>query len=184
MADLIRQVLTMLPGVAREPGTDLPPGAEAWEIDAAEARLGLPFPPELVAWLRVCNGPNIGEGGIYGVSHRPVRSQIEIHHAYLPGWCRGGYLPVAGDGCGGDYVIATRPTAGGLFPVSFVDHEDHDLGRPSYLVASGWWRFLWFLFRHDRGDRGWPCRRAYVLEHDPALAGVESARFCWDGTGG
>ena len=183
MADLIRQVLTMLPEVEREPGTELPWGAEMWQIEATSARLGLPFPPELVDWLQVCNGPVIGPGGIHGVRPTvpPFARDIETHHGYLPDWCRPAYLPVAGDGCGSDYVIAAVPTCEGLHPVWFLSHVDRDRGRPSYLVASGLWSFLRFLFLEDLGDRGWPCEPSYILDLDPALNRIESAEFCWDG---
>jgi hypothetical protein len=107
---------------------------------------------------------------------------IESRHTRLPEWCRKEYLPVAGDACGSQYVIRSHLRDVGLFPVYFVDHEDFGtLNRPSYVVASGLWRFLWFYFRNDLGDRGWPCKESYVLKNDPTLARLKHATFCWDG---
>jgi hypothetical protein len=182
MSDAKHEALSMLPRLQRAPDDSLPPGTSLLHIQAAAARLGLPFPPELVDWLQVCNGPVVGQGGIFGL--RPDRTVVDIdsRQALLPEWCRREYLPVAGDGCGSRYVISSKPKGLGLFPVYFVDHQDYGvLDHPSYVVASGLWRFLCFYFRDDLGDQGWPCKESYVLRHDPALARLEHAEFCWGG---
>ena len=182
MTELKREVLNMLPRLQLGPDDSLPAGTSLWHINAASVRLGLPFPPELVDWLQICNGPLVGQGGVFGI--RPDESfvDVESRHTLLPDWCQREYLPVAGDGCGSQYVISSKPKGLGLFPVYFVDHGHHGtLDRPSYVVASGLWRFLWFYFRDDLGDRGWPCKEIYVLRHDPTLTGLENESFCWDG---
>jgi hypothetical protein len=65
--------------------------------------------------------------------------------------------------------------------VYFIDpYQDGGYGVPTYAVASGLWRFLWFLFRSELGDRSWPFDRAAVLVADPELAGVRGARLPWE----
>ena len=41
------------------------------------------------------------------------------------------------------------------------------------------WRFLWFLFQHELGDRRWPFDPEFVLSHDPQLDGVKGALLPW-----
>ena len=67
-------------------------------------------------------------------------------------WRDRGWLPVAGDGCGNQYVLVSHGIA--------------------YVVASDLWTFLRFLLLRETGDGRWPFDRRAVIAADPELAGL------------
>jgi len=59
-----------------------------------------------------------------------------------------GWLPLAGDGCGDYYVLASKSTVPSTPPtLLFIDQSDYHLA--AYAVASGLWHFLWFLLEDE-----------------------------------
>jgi hypothetical protein len=76
-----------------------------------------------------------------------------------------GWVPVANDGSGDHYVVDA-----GSGTVYFVDQADYDVA--AYAAASGLPAFLEFLLEGELGERRWPFDASYVLDRDPALAGV------------
>jgi hypothetical protein len=169
--DEVRRLAEIVP---REPGAPLAPGASDDEIDGFLRRTGLEIPPEVRGWLRFTDGPRIGPGGIYGLR------DFEHVYAFLPEFRDNRWLPLGTDGCGDYYVLALDSPDHPLQPVYFIDpYQEGGYGAPSYAVASGFWRFLRFLFKHELGERGWPFDVALVLAEDPDLARVTSARLPW-----
>lgn len=174
-------VIALLPLLSLAPEDSLPVGATPEQLTSFQQRVGVPLPTQLTEWLSICNGPCVGQGGVYGI--RPERPSLDIESclASLPAWCRSKFIPVAGDGCGSSYVLSVTPFEG-LNPVFFVDHEDQwELEEPSYAVASSLWHFLHFLFRKELGDKGWPFESQKVLKEDPDLFKVEKRLLAWNG---
>ena len=177
-------VIALLPLLPIAPDDCLPSGATDEQLISFQQRIGIIVPPQLLEWLSICNGPCVARGGVYGIG-RGVRRDpkfldIESRLASLPSWCGNNFIPVAGDGCGSEYVLSVTPVAG-INPVFFVDHEDDGvLEEPSYAVASSLWHFLHFLFREELGDEGWPFDSHKVLNEDPEILKVENRILAWN----
>ena len=93
-------------------------------------------------------------------------------------WKSKKWIPIAGDGCGNYYLLATSHEYGRGRPVFFVDtHEDPN--EPSYLVASDLWHFMSFLLRKELGESAWPFRKEFVVEEDPAIESYHGLRYPW-----
>jgi hypothetical protein len=186
------EALALLDQVPRDPsGTWPPTGASAWEIREFARRNDLRIPPELEDWLAICNGAGVGPGGLYGIE------EIDRELEYRPIWRRRGWIPLANDGSGNDYIFVIRNPPELSGPVFFLDHSGGELDPevldrvPTYVVASGLWTFLRFLFLSEVATRNnhklikkrddgtydfsecvrfyWPFDRERVLEADPDL---------------
>jgi len=172
-------------GLARRAATlnliepTLPPGASDAEIAGFEIRTGLTIPPAFREWLKFTNGPVIGAGGVYGIRTAHSITNIEPHYDWHPEWREKGWIPIAGDGCGDDYVIATQECNSQGHPVFFIDNHIDPL-EPAYIVASNVLSFLRFYLRADLGERGWPFDRAKVLAEDPAITEPTTADRPWE----
>jgi cell wall assembly regulator SMI1 len=171
------EVFRLVLAAVREPGTSFPGGADDAEIADLQRTVGLPLPPELVEWLRVCKGDAIGPGGLYGVRHDSRAVDMASMLELFPGWQERGWLPVAGDGNGDYYVLITGGELAGH--VAFIDQCDFD--ALDYIVASDLWTFLRSLLLADAGDRRWPFDRDHVLAVDPAMARVPADLQPWSG---
>ncbi len=168
--DEVRRLATIVP---REPGTSLPPGASDSQIDGFCFVRGIPIPTEVREWLQFSDGPCIGPGGVYGLG------DFKETYSFLPQFKEKLWLPLGTDGCGDYYVLALESEDKPLRPVYFIDPYVDGYGVPTYAVASEFWRFLWFLFQSELGDRRWPFNREHVLSHDPDLEKVKSALLPW-----
>lgn len=157
----------------------LPPGAGDAEIAGFEIRTGLTIPPAFREWLKFTNGPTIGAGGVRGVQTSHEADDIESHYDWHPEWREKGWIPIAGDGCGDYYVIATQEHNSQGHPVFFIDCHLDPL-TPAYIVASNVLSFLRFYLRRDLGERGWPFDRAKMLAEDPAIAEPTTADLPWE----
>jgi hypothetical protein len=157
--------------VPSPPGEPLAEGTSDEEIHRFSVRTGVSIPAELEQWLRFTNGPCIGPGGIYGISPRRRNLDIEQTYRFRPEWRSRNWIPIAGDGCGNEYILAADKKLGSSFPVFFFDHEQGDPTRIAYFVGSGLWSFLRFLLQHELGERRWPFNAEFVLESDPELSG-------------
>jgi hypothetical protein len=98
-----------------------------------------------------------------------------------PSWKDKGWIPVAGDGCGNYYVLATRGSGveTAKRPIYFVD-TSMDREKPAYVVASDLWHFLRFILRDELGRDYWPFKKYRVLEEDPDLEEAPGAPKPWD----
>jgi hypothetical protein len=153
------------------------------DIAALIARSGMHLAPELVDWLRLCNGLLLAGGELLGVPPAQVTT-IERMLELMPEWRERGWLPVGGDRCGDYCVLDAHTGPDGLRPVYFVDQAD--MLAPDYVVASGLWPFVRGFFHDtcvadDPGDITWPFDREHVLAEDPDLARYAGGvRFAWD----
>jgi hypothetical protein len=173
-------VIALLPLLPIAPGDYLPSGATEEQLISFQQRMGIIGPTQLLEWLSICNGPCVARGGVYGIRRDRQFLDIETRLASLPSWCGNNFIPVAGDGCGSEYVLSVTPVDG-LHPVFFVDHEDDGvLEEPSYAVASSLWHFLRFLFREELGDEGWPFDSHKVLNEDAEILKVENRLLAWN----
>lgn len=161
----------------------------AADVTAFERKHRLELPDELKGWLRHCDGAPVSPGGIYPLfSRSPDQASIDWYLESFPSWRDRGWIPIASDGCGDVFLLATRIRApGGTHPVFFLDQADFE--NPAYLVASGLWRFLYFLLKseleRDQGQHvSWPFDRDAVLTEDPDLAACSGMPFPWDTVGG
>ncbi len=188
MNELIREVLGMLDQVARDNEVTLPPGATDQEIVSFEGRTGLKIPAEIKAWLKICNGPRIPPGNLYGIAtHRKDKIKrsmdIEMVYSTWPECKRLRWIPLGGDGFGNCYVISVGEVSNNGHPVFFIDTIS-DYLKLHYSVASDVWHFLRFLLREGLGQEYWPFQKDRVLEEDPELENVSGAPKPWEKIGG
>ncbi len=171
--------MSLVHQVPREAGASISGGASEDQIHTLTEQLGFEVPEELRMWLRMCNAPPIGPGGLFGISPDNPSLDIAAHLALCPGWRDNQWIPIAGDGNGNYYVLAGHTDFGR--PIFFVDHEI-DLARPAYVVASDLWHFLRFLLREEQGIRYWPFDKQQVLADDPLLQSYSNAPWPWEAT--
>jgi hypothetical protein len=173
--DIRQDVADLVSRAVRAPEAPSPSGATDEDLAELQSRVPIPLPTPLRDWLRVCRGDAIGPGGVFGA--RPDDPSLDIGHrlAPHPEWLDLGWLPVAGDGNGDHYVLATTGQLAGR--VGFVDQTD--TGRIDYVVATDLWRFMRFLFRREAGERGWPFDRPMVTRLDPAMDEVPADLRPW-----
>lgn len=179
MSDVKQDVLSMMPRLKAPPGYEFPGGVSDFELRGFEERTGLLLPEELRDWLRTCNGALIGPGGVYGIRPREAWLDIESMLADFPEWQRSGWVPVAGDGNGDYYVMATRASSEAAGVVMFIEPMT-STDRPTFVVASDIWHFLSGLFSAELGERSWPFDERSTLDADPRLAEHASLGLPWE----
>jgi cell wall assembly regulator SMI1 len=181
---ILEDVVQLLKESAERSHVALPPGIGDAEIRDFQMRTGLTVPASLREWLAITNGPSVGEW-LYGV--RPKKRSLDIEHILrlYPAWLREGWIPVANDGCGDYYVLATQAEDGPGNPVFFIEnHEDED--KPKYVAASDLWHFLYFLLddslHHDpeSAEPAWPFSEDFVLARDAALRDYRTVPRPWE----
>jgi hypothetical protein len=185
MERIVEEVLQLISTSAEAEGMAVPPGITQEALSTLSIHTGIPIPAELRQLLLLCNAPNVGPNGIFGISPTKrfldIESILNLHHD--DGWREKGWLPIAGDGCGSYYVIATQATSPSGHPIYFVDEKDYT--SAVYVAASGLWQFLRFLLRAEMLDPDdyttyWPFNKDRVLEEDPALAQVTDIAKPWE----
>lgn len=177
LKDLVKDLARRVPSDPSKPV--LPPGTTDAEIDGFETRTGISVPPMLKDWLKFTNGPCIGAGGVRGLCTPYPADGIEHYYDIFPEWCRRGWIPIAGDGCGDYYVVATRDEDGPGQPVFFIDcHLDEN--QPAYVVASDFLHFLEFYLGRELEDGGWPFHRDFVIGRDPQLEYYTTVPRAWE----
>lgn len=148
-------------------------GATDDEIQSIETKVGLPLPDSLKSWLRVCKSSTGGEGGIYGLSETHEFLNIDALLNLYPTWRALGWIPVAGDGCGNEYVIVQHD---GREVVAFVEAvvEEDEI---AYITATSLEIFLREMLLNEAGQTGWPFDRDYVQRVDPDLLEISPNPF-------
>ena len=180
--DIRDQVKDMARRAPRDPEqTSLPAGIGESEIHSFELRTGVVVPLALREWLGFTNGPRIGRGGIFGIQTADEWFEIESFYkdGRFPEWLQNGWIPIAGDGCGGIFVIATREPDSLGAPVFFIS-SDPRIVEPEYIAASDLWHFLRFYLGEEFGERDWPFDRVFVLARDPELAHFSAVPRAWE----
>lgn len=175
----VHQIREMVARVPRPAELASPGGAHLNDIESLERKHGLALPDDLKKWLLAFNGAPIGPGGVFGVGDIPRHLSIDHYFGLYPEWRDAGFVPIAGDGCGGYFVIDSRVPSG--FPVHYVDPHEDSL-QPQYAVASNLFSFLRFLLLREMGETRWPFDREYVLDLDPNLSSLGKVVLPWDAT--
>jgi len=162
-----------------------PPGATGEQVAALGQRLGLAIPCELQGLLLLCPAPQVGPAGILGIAPTQPFLDLEtiLGQHRDDGWADRGWLPIAGDGCGSYYVMATQASSATGHPIYFIDERDYT--SAVHVCASELWQFLRFLLTaerlaEDEYDTYWPYNKSRVLADDPALAGITTPPLPWD----
>jgi len=172
-------VLEMLNEVPKPDGYKMPAGASDAETAAFEGRTGLRTPSRVREWLKTVNGALIGPGGTYGIHPRETWLDIESFLNNFPEWVQHGWIPMAGDGTGNHYVVATETSREPTGAVFFIDTMA--LGdEPTYIVASDIWHFLRGLFSAEMGEDWWPFEEGPILEADPELVRYTDFNQPWN----
>ena len=155
------------------------------EILSFEQQHGLNLPDELKSWFSCCNGARVNPGGLYPLFAPQPELSLDWYLKNYPEWKARGWFPVASDGCGDLYIVAAGIRIGSVntHPVCFLDQSDFE--QPKYAVASGLWKFLYFLMKseisHQQGQQAaWPFSRDAVLGFDPALAECSEVPLPWE----
>ena len=162
----LNYVVSMLAELELPPGEVIPPGIDPADLSDAEARIGFRLPSDFRTWLLTTNGPCVGPGGVVGIGNSRKLQDLEFIYDLYPSWQEKHWVPIAGDGCGGYYVL--QPGKLATTPVVFVD-ANGDTDEPAFVVGSDLWRFLAFLFRKDLGQSRWPFDKNEVIAADPQI---------------
>jgi len=146
---------------------------------------GMNLPNELKSWFRHCDGANVNPGGLDSLFPKHEIVCLDWHFKQYPAWKEWGWFPLASDGCGNLYIMMSQITipSTGTHPVFFLDQSDFE--KPDYVVASGVWKFLYFVLQsevlHDQGKHEyWPFDKVGVLAVDPALAECREIPLPWE----
>jgi cell wall assembly regulator SMI1 len=160
-------------------------GTTNQEIRKFEKIHNLTLPPEVREWFLRCNGANVGPGGFYSLfSTDREDCSVDWYLREYPEWEKNGWIPITDDGCGDLYILATSiiiPSTN-THPVFFLDQADDS---PSYVVASGLWRFLLFMLENEiLGGKGedayWPFDKTKVLAVDPHIIECQKFPLPWE----
>jgi cell wall assembly regulator SMI1 len=186
-AKKIREILAQF-----ERPSDLPqpgPLPDA-EIVALEGRLGIRVPDDLREWLKISNGAFAGTVPIYGVHHGDHPLGMEEVLRIFPSWRENKWIPVADDGCGNYYVMATQGEFGKGYPIFFVEAVT-DETAPRYIVASDLGHFLVLVMESELAQRDldpvetelepspW-FNEQEVLHDDPAVLNFHGVPLPWN----
>ena len=152
-------------------------------------------PSDCFEWLTIFNGIE----GSYIKTLYDHNAIMEILAVYEE-WKEFQYFPLAGDGCGGEYlVIPFKKDNETYFPVVFVecDQPDKELGKYTYIASSSIPIFLEIFLREilydlemlfDEGyvnkddvppDFWWPYDKDLVLQNDPDIVSF-NIRLPWE----
>jgi SMI1 / KNR4 family (SUKH-1) len=159
----------------KPPGYVLPDGVAPDVVERARSK-GVPLPAAFVEWLELSNGPLIGPGGFYGLEAdvRDVEALYTGHPLVVDaGWRRRGWVPVAADGCGNDYVLLPEGDDGAVGFFEMIRSSE----EPEYVVSSDLNHFLIGILERELGAEWWPFDAERMLEFDPGLAGVDDPRL-------
>ncbi len=163
---------------------ELKPASEE-DIKRFEGAHEFELPTEVKTWLRRCNGADTNPGGLVSLFSTHETVSLDWYFKEYPEWKSKGWIPLANDGCGDIYILLSKQIApvSGTHPVCFLDQADFN--SPAYFVASGLWRFLYFLLENEiLNERGiptyWPFNKASVLKLDPNLAECRDFPLPWE----
>ena len=155
------------------------PMPTAADFTLFEARTGVSVPEDVRTWLSLCTGAECETVILLGICPRQAFLDMECVYVVHPGWARRGWLPVASDGCGNAYVIATKPDYGQGHPAFFVDCMKSP-SKPTYIVASDIRHFVWGILECELGDDRWPFDRDFVVAADPAILTFSGLPLPWE----
>jgi hypothetical protein len=140
--DVWQSVAELARQVERDPLSPPQRGATDEELRDLARRLQGPLSAPLITWLRLLNGDTISEGGVFGA--RPDVPFLDIAHrlkGYRQEWGEAGWLPVASDGCGNNYVLLPDDRVG------FVDTAADPAAIAEVMADSLASFLLWYLPR-------------------------------------
>jgi hypothetical protein len=176
---LLTEVVLLLREASSKFNSPLPAGANADDVDHLASTTGIVVPSEFRKWLLTCNAPRVGYGFYFGIN--TVDEVLDIRHLIqsYPSWVSRGWLPLAGDGCGNYYLVATRGEFGPGAPVFYVDTAEGE-DTPAYLVASNTLYCISFLLKRDLDRTEWPFNGIEVIGSDPEIVRFDGLPLPWD----
>ncbi len=169
---------------------DFPAPLSNKELEAFGAIIGIELPNDLRDWLKISNGALVGTVPVYGLHRGNAPLSMERILRIFPLWRDRKWIPVAGDGCGNYYVMATQQEFGEGFPIVFV-RPVSDKAPPRYIAASDLGHFLVFLMetelRNDALDAAdmevepslW-FNKERALRDDPAILKFHGVPLPWE----
>ena len=92
-----------------------------------------------------------------------------------PPWRERGWVPVAGDGTGNEYVLIPRVDDG---PVGFFELI-RSADAPEYVVGSNLNSFLVGILERELGGKWWPFAADRMLQFDPGLRRIDPPLLPW-----
>lgn len=177
--DIREEVRELLTKISVSPEDSATTGVTDEQLTLFEITNGMTIPRLLREWLLMANGPCVGPGGLVGIStKRDSQDAASIFENY-PVWRENGWFPVAGDGCGSYYVVATRNDYGDGEPVLFIDVNENS-SQPAFLAASNTWSFLRFLLLKELDETHWPYSEPEVVGDDPEITSFTGVPLPWD----
>jgi cell wall assembly regulator SMI1 len=160
------------------------------DIEALQGRIGIKVPDDLREWLKISNGAFADTIPVYGAHPAEHPLSMEGILNIFPLWREIKWIPVAGDGCGNYYVIATQNEFGEGFPVVFIEAVT-DNSTPRYIVASDLGHFLVLVMESELAQRDldpveteleplpW-FNEQKVLHDDPAILNFHGVPLPWN----
>jgi len=121
----------------------------------------------------------VGPGGVSGIGTKRKSQDLDALMNLHPDWRSRGWVPVAGDGAGNYYVVATKGEFGPGEPVLFID-VGVDESVPAFVAASDTWHFLRFMLKKELGESRWPFSKDEVVLMDPSVETFTSVALPWD----
>ncbi|HEX3628443.1 MAG TPA: SMI1/KNR4 family protein [Verrucomicrobiae bacterium] len=145
----------------------------------------LKLPCEIRELLKCYNGISLGPSTFYPLfSKSKDDCSMDWYLRERPEWSKKGWMPIADDGCGDVFILATSlliPSTG-THPVFFLDQAED---APTYVVASGVWRFLFFFLENERFYQRkqlsyWPFDKEKVVAIDPKIVECKGIPLPWE----
>jgi hypothetical protein len=180
--DLASKVPVLYPNSMRTIVTDE-------DINEYERKHDIYIPKEFREWLLIGNGILVEPGAVFGINLPDNTFELSRRLNRYLFWRFRGWLPISTDGCGSYYVMDTKTKIKTTHPIYFIDLCDFE--KPDYVVASGLWKFLYFLFSrqiiacsYEELKKYWPFNKECVIAEDPDILLCTTAPLPWEADAG
>jgi cell wall assembly regulator SMI1 len=158
----------------------IPPGASEADLDDFVTSTGISLPDDLRTWLRLTNGVYFTHTIFAGIRPFPPRLDLEADLRDRPHWKQKAWIPVATDGSGSTYLMASRQEFGEGYPLFLIEGTQRDQESPLCIVSSDMEHFLMCSLEKElAGLSGWPFNKDYMIERDPEIMQFPGLRLPW-----